>query len=166
MATKKASAKKSTKKLSTKKSYAKKTSKKASKASASTAQAGKAAKGQEFDPTLQSIDAIAATVVELNEPRPSTERSPIPEEKFRELKEAAYKKKVAKGDATLARDKGTKVELAGGAMAAFAPAGGPVADAPMGATNFPGITATGWIPPDCTMATGPSHVVLSVNSSI
>lgn len=166
MATKKASAKKSTKKLSTKKSSTKKTSKKASKASASTAQAGKAAKGQEFDPTLQSMDALAAAVVELNEPRPSAERYPIPEKKFEELKEAAYKKKVAKGDATIARDKGTKVELAGGAMAAFAPAGGPVADAPMGATNFPGITATGWIPPDCTMATGPSHVLLSVNSSI
>ena len=112
------------------------------------------------------MDALAATMVELNEPRPYTDRYPISEAKFEELKEAAHKKKIDKGDATLAKDKGNKVELAGGAMAAFAPAGGPVAAAPIAATNFAGITATGWLPPDCTMATGPSHVVLSVNSSI
>src|SRR5262249_27480373 len=32
--------------------------------------------------------------------------------------------------------------------------------------NFAGIAATGWIPPDCTMAVGPQHVLLSVNSSV
>lgn len=41
----------------------------------------------------------------------------------------------------------------------------PVA-APSGSTNFAGIAATGWIPPDCTMAAGPQHVLLSVNSSM
>lgn len=168
MATKKSSAKKSSaKKTATKKmSSTKKTSKKASKASETTAQAGRSTKGKEFDPTLESMAALAATVVELNEPRPYTSRYPIPDEKFRELKQAAAKKMIAKGDATIAKDKGNKMELAGGAMAAFAPAGGPVSAAPTGATNFAGITATGWIPPDCTMAAGPSHIVLSVNSSI
>src|SRR5262245_26766826 len=139
MATKKSSAKK--------KSSTKKTSKKASTASESKAHAGKSAKGKEFDPTQQSMDALAATIVELNEPRPYTARYPIPDKKFQELKQAASTKKIAKGDATIAQDKGKKAELAGGAMAAFAPAGAPVAAAPTGATHFAGITATGWIPP-------------------
>ena len=112
MATKKSSAKKtSTKKMSS----TKKTSKKASTAGEIKAQAGKSAKGKEFDPALESMAALAATVVELNEPRPSTSRYPIPDEKFRTLKEAAAKKVIAKGDATIAKDKGNKVELAGGA---------------------------------------------------
>ena len=29
--------------------------------------------------------------------------------------------------------------------------------APTGATNFAGIPATGWIPPDCTMAADPAN---------
>jgi hypothetical protein len=41
----------------------------------------------------------------------------------------------------------------------------PVA-APSGSANFAGIPSTGWLPPDCTMATGPQHVLLSVNSSM
>lgn len=32
--------------------------------------------------------------------------------------------------------------------------------------RFPGITATGWDPPDPTLATGPNHVVVTVNTSI
>src|SRR5206468_8481922 len=36
----------------------------------------------------------------------------------------------------------------------------------IGSTNFVGIAATGWIPADCTMAVGPQHVLLSVNSSM
>ena len=38
--------------------------------------------------------------------------------------------------------------------------------APTASTNSPGITATGWLPPDCTLAVGPSHVIASVNSSL
>lgn len=32
--------------------------------------------------------------------------------------------------------------------------------------KFPAINATGWTPPDCTLAVGPNHVVATVNSSI
>lgn len=32
--------------------------------------------------------------------------------------------------------------------------------------SFPAIDATGWTPPDCTLAVGPSHVVATVNSSL
>jgi hypothetical protein len=38
--------------------------------------------------------------------------------------------------------------------------------APGVAASFEGIAATGWLPPDCTMAVGPDHVLLAVNSSL
>jgi len=127
---------------------------------------GKSGKGKEFEPAEETLEAMAAGVVELNEPRPSTSRYPIPESKFIKLKAAAYKKKIAKGPATIARDSGAKRPLSSRAIAPMAAAGGPVAAAPLASTNFAGISSTGWIPPDCTMATGPSHVMLSVNSSV
>jgi hypothetical protein len=44
--------------------------------------------------------------------------------------------------------------------------GGPEAAAPVLLTSFPGIPATGWFPPDCTLAVGPSHVLASVNATV
>jgi hypothetical protein len=104
---------------------------------------------------------------EVNEPRPYTSRYPIPDEEFRALKEAAPRAKLARKTAATAKDSGRKQEIAALAMATAALEAGlePVA-APTGSTNFAGITATGWIPPDCTMAVGPQHVLLSVNSSV
>ena len=142
------------------------TKKAASKTQSIKAKSGKSTKGTEFEPAHESLLAMAANLVEVNEPRPYKSRYPIPDKEFQELKEAAYKKKIAKKSATMSKDKGKKSELAGTAIADFAPAGGPVALAPTGATNFAGFTSTGWIPPDCTMATGPQHVMLSVNSSV
>jgi hypothetical protein len=144
------------------------TKKKSSPTSAASmkGKAGKSSKGKEFDPTMPALEAFAAAAVELNEPRPSVERYPIPEAEFIKLKEAALKKKIAKGNATIAKDKGKKTEVSPLAMAEFAAAGEPVSAAPVPALNFAGINSTGWIPPDCTMATGPSHVMLSVNSSV
>jgi hypothetical protein len=127
---------------------------------------GKSGKGADFDPTQPSHEMFAAATVELNEPRPSTERYPIPEEEFIKLKEAASKKKIAKGNATIAKDKGKKSEVSPMGLAEFAAAGEPISAAPLPASNFAGITSTNWLPPDCTMATGPSHVMLSVNSSV
>src|SRR6266498_4919416 len=128
--------------------------------------AGKGGKGKEFDPAHESFEALSASVVEVNEPRPYTSRYPIPEKQFQKLKEKASKTKLAKKDATISKDKGKKKEMAGSAIPEMAAPGGPVAAAPLPATNFAGFTATGWIPPDCTMAAGPSHVMLSVNSSV
>lgn len=156
------------KKAANKKGPAKKAPSKKS-ATGIKGESGKSAKGVEFDPTHASLEAMAATLVELNEPRPyTTSRYPnISNEEFEELKTAAHKTKLAKGDATLAKDSGRKEELSATALVAeFSPAGGPVSDAPIPSTNFAGIHATGWIPPDCTMATGPQYVILSVNSSI
>ena len=112
-------------------------------------------------------DAAARTTEERRESRPYTSRYPIADEQFRQLKEAAVKAKVAKGDATAAADSGGKLEVSatGAAVAAVDPSLEPSA-APTAATNFSGIAATGWIPPDCTMAVGPAHVMLSVNSSV
>ena len=129
--------------------------------------AGKSSgKGKEFNPSHAALEALSASVMEVNEPRPYTSRYPIPEARFKKLKAAAGKTKLAKKSATIAKDSGKKRELSATAIPEMAMAGGPVAAAPLPSTNFAGIPATGWIPPDCTMATGPNHVVLSVNSSV
>ena len=41
---------------------------------------------------------------------------------------------------------------------------GPAPAAPSTTSNFEGLTFTGSIPADCTMAVGPSHVMVAVNS--
>jgi hypothetical protein len=104
---------------------------------------------------------------EVKNARPyTTSRYPISNEAFEALKEDAHKLKLAKGDAIHVRDRGTKQEISAMAVAALETAPVAPAAAPVSSTNFAGIAATGWIPPDCTMATGPNHIVLSVNSSI
>jgi len=110
----------------------------------------------------------AASLVELREPRPYTSRYPIDEQQFRQLKEAAEKSKTAKGAVPVSADS-TKARVEVGGMSAQL--AHPAAEvepsaAPNPSTTFAGIASTGWIPPDCTMAVGPSHVLLSVNSSI
>src|SRR5262249_25496373 len=40
------------------------------------------------------------------------------------------------------------------------------AAAPVAVGNFQGVSDTGWFPPDCTMATGPQHVLIAVNASV
>jgi len=114
-----------------------------------------------------AADAAARTTEEKREPRPYASRYPISDERFRMLKESAEKAKVAKGSIKASADSGGKLEVSGTgvALAAMDPALEP-SSAPTASTNFGGIAATGWIPPDCTMAVGPSHVMLSVNSSV
>src|SRR4051812_15666619 len=127
---------------------------------------GQAVEGLEWNPLLP--EALAPGIEELNEPRPYTSRYPIPSEEFRVLKEAAPSAKLRKVTAERSEDPGeNKIELSAlpSAPAALSPGLPPVA-APSGAANFAGISATTWIPPDCTMAVGPNHVLLSVNSSV
>ena len=45
-------------------------------------------------------------------------------------------------------------------------AGIPEPLAPTSVTNFNGINATAWAPPDCSMAVGPSHVIVAANVSM
>jgi hypothetical protein len=130
---------------------------------------GKAGRGKEMALDL-GPDAAAAsrTVVEMKEPRPYKTRYPIPDEQFVRLKAAAEKVKVPKGAMPASADTAAaRAEIAatGTGPAVAAPDLEPAA-APSPAANFAGIPATGWIPPDCTMAAGPSHVLLSVNSSV
>jgi hypothetical protein len=54
--------------------------------------AGKGVRGQDWDPTKPQ--AMAAAAPELNKPRPSTERYPIPNEAFEALKKAAPKPSI------------------------------------------------------------------------
>jgi len=175
MATKKTSAKKrSLKRRTAKARAAKKTTRKTASRKVSSgglrALAGKAARGKEIDPS-QELPGAMAGVAELRQPRPYTSRYPIPEEEFQRLKEKAKRLRLRLGRATLSRDSGQKAEIAARGVVGvetLAPQLAAVAPAatPSPTTNFAGIAATGWIPPDCTMATGPSHVVLSVNSTV
>jgi len=117
--------------------------------------------GAEID--VRAMDAVS----ELKESRPYKTRYPIPESEFNRLKDAAHRTRVARGKAVLASDSGQKAEVS------LAPEAFRVADIAMAptqalsaGTSFAGIAATGWIPPDCTMAVGPTHVLLSVNSSV
>jgi len=137
-------------------------------AGVSSALAGRAGRGKEMTIEIgPHADAAARSSEEKREPRPYTTRYPIPDERFRTLKESAQKAKVLKVPAKASADSGAKSEVSGTgvALAAMDTSLEPSA-APTASTNFAGIAATGWIPPDCTMATGPSHVMLSVNSSV
>jgi hypothetical protein len=165
----KSTKKTSAKKTSSKKGYSKKTASKKTATAALQAAPGKAPKGKEFDPSHQALEAMSATLEEVNKPRPYTSRYPISQEEFDKLKAAARKTKLDKGDATIAKDKGKKEEIATAPAEAIleaAPSGDLTSTAPMPSTNFAGIPMTGWFPPDCTMAVGPAHVALSVNSTI
>jgi hypothetical protein len=126
---------------------------------------GNAAAGQEMTPDAGGPLAAAAGLPELMQPRPYTSRYPISEQEFVKLKARATHAKVAKGKMAAAVDAPAQTEHAG-AAAALAEGTMEPSAAPSPSVNFAGIAATGWIPPDCTMATGPSHVLLSVNSSV
>ena len=132
-------------------------------------------KGAVFD--ASQIMAAAPgmdNALEFDRPRPSPTRYPIDMETFLALKQGIEesKAKPAKPDTTIVADKGKKqavspslpagvIELAGSPLSS-----GPTAAAPTSLTSFPGIPATGWLPPDCTFAAGPSHVLASVNATV
>lgn len=104
-------------------------------------------------------------------PRPSPTRYPIAHDTFVRLKHAALTSKggtAAKRASTIVHDKPAKAPPAAPEVAF---AGTPLSAAPTTSpptllNGFPGISATGWLPPDCTLAVGPNHVLVSVNASI
>jgi hypothetical protein len=104
----------------------------------------------------------------MKEPRPYTTRYPIADDRFHKLKQAAEKAKPPKTAMPASVDAPSrKVEAAGVSerTAQAAPDLEPAA-APTPATSFAAIPATGWIPPDCTLAVGPAHVLASVNPAL
>lgn len=169
MAAKKASAKRSTgtRSTTTKKTARKSGTSSGTRGASLKALSGRAAKGVEMVVDLgPAANAAAFGVVEKKESRPYTTRYPIPDDLFRRLKEGASDVTIAKSTLVASADRGTKSEVASAApvlpdMLAAEPSA-----APTPSTSFAGIPATGWLPPDCTMAVGPSHVLLSVNSSL
>jgi hypothetical protein len=128
------------------------------------AEAGKAKAGVAYNPAgALSRDAMA--MPEPMEPRPkTTTRYPISNEAFEALKVAAPKARLAATSAVPSKDVKKRGD-APQAVEAMAPGNEPAA-APVASNNFAGISATGWLPPDCTMAVGPAHVLASVNSSV
>ena len=128
---------------------------------------GAAGKPKTFDPSHESVMAMAATMTEINEPRPSANPYPIPREEFLKLKDKANNVRLSLGSTVVTPDSvKKKTEMTAAMAVSVAEASHEPAMAPMPSGNFEGITATGWIPPDCTMATGPEHVLLAVNSSL
>jgi len=128
---------------------------------------GKRVAGKAWDPS-SPLPAKVEAMKEAQDPRPPTKsRYPISNEAFEALKAEAPKARIPAKDAVLAKDTKTRPEVAATAVAAAALAPGlaPTA-APAASANFAGMTATGWIPPDCTIAVGPEHVLEAVNSSL
>lgn len=126
---------------------------------------GRAAAGETYKPDSPKKRARSA-LPEMMEPRPkTTTRYPISNEEFERLKAKAKTARLAKVQATAAKDATPKRRVGAKSLAPQAQGAEPVA-APAPSSNFAGITATGWLPPDCTMAVGPSHVLASVNSSV
>jgi len=126
---------------------------------------GRAVKGAMYKPDDARMSA-AAFQVELMEPRPkTTTRYPISNEEFERLKAKAKAAKSTKLSAVAAKDSPKRRRSNLKSLVPEAQGAEPVA-APAPSTNFAGISATGWLPPDCTMAVGPSHVLASVNSSL
>ncbi len=134
---------------------------------------GKASRGLAFEPAEVEVLALGADL-QFDRPRPSPTRYPVDLETFTALKEDALTSKagsVAKRDAIVIADKGKKEEMAEGAAGLMEAVGAPLAEAPVAAapsllTSFAGISATGWFPPDCTLAVGPNHVLVSVNATV
>ena len=144
-----------------------KKAKRSSARSSATALRGKASKGTTWNPS-QLDRTLAPALPEVHEPRPTVSRYPISNEAFEALKERAPRAKTAATTAPRSKDSAkNKGEVAARAMMpAAAQAGLEPIEAPSSSVNFAGMTSTGWIPPDCTLAVGPQHVLASVNSSV
>jgi hypothetical protein len=137
---------------------------------------GRAPKGVAFDAgqVMAAAPGMADSALDYDRPRPSPSRYPIDMDAFLALKQGIKesKAKIARPDTTIVADKGKKqtvpTTLPAGAldMAGSPLSSGPAAAAPSSLTSFPGISATGWLPPDCTLAAGPSHVLASVNATV
>ena len=128
------------------------------------AKSGKAKAGVAYNPA-GALSSKSMAMPEQMEPRPkTTTRYPISNEAFNALKAAAPTARLAATSAMRSKDVKKRV-AAPQVMEALAPGSEPSA-APVASKNFAGISATGWLPPDCTMAVGPEHVLASVNSSL
>jgi hypothetical protein len=123
-------------------------------------------RGRAFDPTTATRDL--APPVRL--PRPTRYRFPIPPAVYAALKEQAADRDAPRLQlraATVAADARRQTrEVAGPLTAAsLAPTAAPAA-APVALGRFEGIPFNGSFPFDATMATGPNHVLLSVNTRV
>jgi hypothetical protein len=136
---------------------------------------GKSPKGVTFDSNqIMAAPSGPDNALEFDRPRPSPTRYPVDMETFLALKEGVKESKIkpAKRGTTIVLDTGKRqpprsARRGGGIEIAGTPlADAPVAAAPTSLTTFPGISATGWLPPDCTFAAGPSHVLASVNATV
>lgn len=136
------------------------------------ARAGRGPRAAAFHPAGRMLDDAGAGVAQLSRPRPATTRFPIDHQTFLALKEQAATRSRGERtlDSTVVKDRrrsrvARAVDAAVDEPAAAAPGEAPAA-APVLVGGMGGIGATGWAPWDCTMAAGPQHVLVAVNSSV
>jgi hypothetical protein len=126
--------------------------------------------------TLTAGDFLTMPVV-LEKPTRES-RYPISQEAYNALKAASEQSErgdlsAGKGTDAAAKNIGSESVNPSGSEEAqsedgfpLAKGSGPVSNAPISMTSFNGMNATGWVPPDCTMAVGPNHVLISVNTGM
>lgn len=120
-----------------------------------------------YDESLMALAAAAEAAPMPQIPRPATTRFPVDQETFLALKGAAKKTKATmKSGAEVVSDRrsGRTAAPAEMLLAAAPPETAPAALSLL--ANFPGLPSTGWLPYDATLATGPEHVMVSVNASV
>ncbi len=128
--------------------------------------AGKAKAGVAWEPDAPEMRSMPGEP-EVIAPRPrTTTRYPIPQATFDALKSAAPKAKLKATSATVAKDGPPKRGAAARSAPGAAAPGQEPSAAPVATANFAGLAATGWLPPDCTLAVGPAHALVAVNSSM
>ncbi len=128
--------------------------------------------GATRSPADLTVEELMYQVADPARPDWMVSRFPVSTEEFDQLNEAAAEpERAAKAVAEAA-------EIATEDPAIDAPsegpedppeahlAGSPDAAAPAVSASFRGITQTAWRPPDCTIAVGPSDVMLSVNADL
>jgi hypothetical protein len=120
--------------------------------------------------SLDELTAMDLMALPTRAARPSwmLTRYPVSMDEFARLNEEAKRPdptpQAAFADETL--DVDVEAALAVDVPEDTPDALGPSTLAPPIGASFEGIPATGWIPPDCTIAVGPNHVLLGVNTDL
>src|SRR5215208_2773168 len=134
---------------------------------------GRSAKGISLQAAEVEIMAMGADL-QFNRPRPAKSRYPVDMETFLKLKkksETLNALTATKRGSNVISDKSKKTVRKSRGLAMMEAVGSPISTTPVAAnasvlSGFAGIPATGWLPPDCTLAVGPGHVLVSVNATV
>ena len=125
-----------------------------------------------YDPTSVTPEMLTTLInSDVKKPSWKNNKYPVDTAEFQRLQKAAERadpdtKMALKASDTATADAdeeiaGEGIELAEDGSVSAA---GPSPLAPPVTSGFEAIPATGWVPPDCVCAAGPSHVIVAVNA--